>query len=51
MHAHTHIVLTRVQYEESRPAHLVLHNEDKQLKVRRMQGISPCFATYAHAVL
>ena len=51
MYAHTHIVLARVQYEENRPAHLVLHTRDKQLKVRRMQGISPCVATYAHAVL
>ena len=37
---HTHIVLARIQYEENRPAHLVLHTRDKQLKVRRMQGIS-----------
>ena len=44
---HTHIVLARVQYEENRPAHLVLHTRDKQLKVRRMQGISPGVATYA----
>ena len=44
-HAHTHIVLARVQYEENRPAHLVLHTRKKQLKVRRMQGISPCVAT------
>ena len=51
MYAHTHRVLARVQYEENRPAHLVLHTRDKQLKVRRMQGISPCVATYAHAVL
>ena len=29
---HTHIVLARVQYEENRPAHLVLHTRDKQLK-------------------
>ena len=50
-YAHTHIVLARVQYEENRPAHLVLHTRDKQLKVRRMQGISPCVATYAQAVL
>ena len=50
-YAHTHIVLTRVQYEENRPAHLVLHTGDKQLKVRRMQGISPGVATYAQAVL
>ena len=25
-YAHTHIVLAKVQYEENRPAHLVLHN-------------------------
>ena len=50
-YAHTHIVLARVQYEENRPAHLVLRTRDKQLKVRRMQGISPGVATYAHAVL
>ena len=51
MDAHTHIVLARVQYDEKRPAHLVLYTREKQLKVRRMQGISPCVATYAHAVL
>ena len=51
MYAQTHILLARVQYEENGPAHLVLHTRDKQLKVRRMQGISPCVATYAHAVL
>ena len=51
MYAHTHIVLARAQYEKNRPAHLVLHTRTKQLKVRRMQGISPCVATYAHAVL
>ena len=39
-------MLARVQYEENRPAHLLLHSRDKQLKVRRMQGISPCLATY-----
>ena len=39
MYAHTHIVLARVQCEENRPAHLVSHTRDKQLKVRRMQGI------------
>ena len=31
-YAHTHIVLAKVQYEENRPAHLVLHTRDKQLK-------------------
>ena len=31
-YAHTHIVLAKVQYEENRPAHLVLHTTDKQLK-------------------
>ena len=31
-YAHTHIVLARVQYEENRPVHLVLHTRDKQLK-------------------
>ena len=31
-YAHTHIVLARVQHEENRPAHLVLHTRDKQLK-------------------
>ena len=41
MYAHTHIVLARVQYNENRPAHLVLYSREKQLKVRRMQGISP----------
>ena len=51
MYAHTHIVLARVQYDENRPAHLVLYTRDKQLKMRRMHGISPCFATYAHSVL
>ena len=40
---HTHIVLARVQYEENRPAHLVLHTRDKQLKVRRMHK-----KTYRH---
>ena len=45
MYAHTHIVLARVQYIENRPAHLVLYSREKQLKVRRMQGISPCVAT------
>ena len=29
---HTHIVLAKVLYEENRPAHLVLHTRDKQLK-------------------
>ena len=51
MYAQAHTLLARVQCEENRPAHLVLHTRDKQLKVRRMQGISPCVATYAHAVL
>ena len=51
MYAHTHIVLARVQYNENRPAHLVLYSRKKQLKVRRMQGISPCVATYAHSIL
>ena len=51
MYAHTHIVLARVQYNENRPAHLVLYSREKQLKVRRMQGISPCVATYAHSIL
>ena len=51
MYADTPIVLARVHYEENRPAHLVLHTRDKPLKVRRMQGISPFVATYAHAVL
>ena len=50
MDAHTHIVLAKVQYDGKRPAHLVLYTRE-QLKVRRMQGISPCVATYAHAVL
>ena len=31
-YTHTHIVLAKVQYEENRPAHLVLHTRDKQLK-------------------
>ena len=31
-YAHIHIVLAKVQYEENRPAHLVLHARDKQLK-------------------
>ena len=31
-YAYTHIVLAKVQYEENRPAHLVLHTRDKQLK-------------------
>ena len=31
-YAHTHIVLAKVQHEENRPAHLVLHTRDKQLK-------------------
>ena len=51
MYAHTHIVLARVQYNENRPAHLVLYSREKQLKVRRMQGISPSVATYAHTIL
>ena len=39
MYAHIHIVLARVRYEENRPAHLVSHTRDKQLQVRRMEGI------------
>ena len=41
MYAYTQLVLARVQYDENRPAHLVLYTRDKQLKLRRMQGISP----------
>ena len=32
MYVHTHIVLARVQYNENRPAHLVLYTRGKQLK-------------------
>ena len=39
-YAHTHIVLAKVQYEENRPAHLVLHTRDKQLKSVESLGVS-----------
>ena len=39
-YAHTHIVLAKVQYEENRPAHLVLHTRDKQLKSAQHAGHS-----------
>ena len=31
-YAHTHIVLAKVQYEENRPAHLVLHTRQAAQK-------------------